>query len=114
MKSLHERDWKSLLVVYNGGTVTKREIELWQAWAQREPGQWNILLIKDSGRVATEYCELLETNEEFRTANPCFHVAENDPASINSKLDELGAMVEPIMEEPLNKPNNVVKLRLVG
>jgi hypothetical protein len=41
-------------------------------------------------------------------------VAENDPASINSKLDELGAMVEPVMEEPIGKPNNVVKLRLVG
>ena len=114
VKSLHERDWKSLLVVYNGGSVTKREIELWQAWAQREPGQWNILLIKDSGRVASEYCERLEADAEFREANPCFHVAENDPASINAKLDELGAMVEPIMEEPQGKPDNVVKLRLVS
>lgn len=114
VKSLHDRQWKSLLVVYNGGNVTRREVELWQHWGQREPGRWNVLFIKESGRVADEFVDKLESDADFRSQNPDFHYAENTAASINAKLDELGAMVEPVMEEPLKKPTNVVPLRLVS
>ncbi len=114
VKSLHERQWKSLLVVYNGGNVTRREVELWQYWGQREPGRWNVLFIKESGRVADEFVDKLESDEGFRSENPDFHYADNTAESINAKLDELGAMVAPVMEEPLKKPTNVVPLRLVS
>ncbi|MBC7999696.1 MAG: hypothetical protein IAF58_17215 [Leptolyngbya sp.] len=114
VKSLHDRQWKSLLVVYNGGNVTRREVELWQYWGQREPGRWNVLFIKESGRVADEFVDKLESDEGFRSENPDFHYADNTAESINAKLDELGAMVAPVMEEPLKKTTNVIPLRLVG
>jgi hypothetical protein len=114
VRSLHERNWQSTLIVYDGGTVARREIELWSYWGQREPGRWNVLLIKDSGRVADEFCDKLDNDAQFRADNPDFHMADNDPASINAKLCELGAMVEPIMKEPVEKPSNVIQFRRAG
>lgn len=89
VRTLHERHWKSLLIVYNGGTVTRREADLWAEWSLREPGQWPVLLIKDSGRTADE----LASDAKFLDAHPDVHVAENDVRAINDKLLELDAVV---------------------
>ena len=43
IESLHSYGWGSLLLVFNGGSVTKREII---AWANEG---WNVLLIRGSG-----------------------------------------------------------------
>lgn len=89
-RSLHEKGWQTLNIVYNGGTVTEREIKKWAEWGRREPGFWNMLLIKDSGRKATEY----STNADFLKRSPGIHVCENDVDAINEALWQLGALVE--------------------
>ncbi|HEY9776373.1 MAG TPA: hypothetical protein V6C81_21610 [Planktothrix sp.] len=88
--ALHDLDWKTLNIVYNGGSVTEREIKLWAYLGRRQPGLWNMLLIKDSGRKASEYA----SNAEFLAQHPNIHVAENDVNAINDKLWQLGVLVE--------------------
>lgn len=74
--------WKALLVAYNGGGVTEREIML---WAQRG---WPVLLIAESGRVS----ERLAKDSEFLRLHPSVHVAENYAPALRLKLTELGAV----------------------
>lgn len=71
--------WRNLLISYNGGTVTEKEI---LAWAR---SGWPVLLIKDSGRKSGEYA----TNQEFLNLYPNVHVALKDSISIKEKLKEL-------------------------
>lgn len=90
IRTLHERRWGSLLIVYNGGPVTRRELELWAHWGLKEPGLWNVLLIKDSGRAADAFAN----DREWLDRHPHVHVAENSVEAINAKLYELGAVID--------------------
>lgn len=76
-------EWESLLVSYNGGGVTEKEI---LATATRG---WPILLINSSGRVS----ERLANDKEFLNQYPHVHVAEKDSRSIRNALFSLGAPV---------------------
>lgn len=89
-RSLHDCGWQTLNIVYNGGPVTEREIKKWAEWGRREPGLWNMLIIKDSGRKATQYASDLE----FLSNSPSIHVCENSTEAIHEKLWQLGALVE--------------------
>lgn len=82
--------WQSLLVVYNGGGITEKEILTWCANAKTNPA-WRVLLVNGSGRKADEYAN----NDKFLADNPTVHVCENDLDSMREKLSELGALVEP-------------------
>lgn len=102
IRTLHERKWQSLLVVYNGGGATKREVELWAEWSLREPGRWPVLLVRESGRTADEFA----ANEAFLAAHPDVHVAANSVEAINDKLYELGAVVDRTEDaNPDNRPS---------
>lgn len=88
---LHKLDWQSLLVVYNGGGTVRKEVEAWAKLGKSEPGRWNILLVKGSGRVADEFAN----DEEFLAEHANVHVAENNVEDLRRKLTELGALVPP-------------------
>jgi len=89
-QTLHEYDWQTLNIVYNGGNVTEREINLWARLGDMHPGCWNMLIIKDSGRKASEYA----LRQDFLDAHPNIHVASNDVGHLVEKLEELGALCE--------------------
>ncbi len=80
IERLLRRRWGSLLVSFNGGAETAKEIK-----AHAKLG-WPVLLIEDSGRMTEE----LAKNESFRAEYPNVHSALCDVESINFKLDELG------------------------
>jgi|AGTN01.1.fsa_nt_gi hypothetical protein len=94
IRTLHERNWQSLLVVYNGGGATERELKFWAEAGNQEPGRWNVLLIKESGRKCSQYA----SDEAWLAEHPGVYVAENDVEDINDKLNKLGALV-PVAEE---------------
>lgn len=82
-KDLREfADFKSLLIVYNGGGVTEREL---LATAKRG---WPILLIRGSGRKADEYA----SNQVFLETHPNVRVAEKDSADIRQHLISFGIL----------------------
>ncbi len=75
------RAWQSLLISFNGGGVTKKEVIHWcrqlatsEEWQQRA----SILLIKGSGRET----DVLAADEEFLDQNPWVTVATLDPDHI--------------------------------
>jgi hypothetical protein len=72
----------SLLISYNGGGVTEKEI-----LATAERG-WPILLIADSGRKTEEYAK----NEEFLRRYPNVRVAKKSVESIRGHLMSLGVI----------------------
>jgi hypothetical protein len=72
--------WKSLLISYNGGNTTEKEI---LATAKLN---WPILLIKDSGGKTEKYSK----DADFLSAYPNVFVAEKDAASIRSYLRKIG------------------------
>jgi len=76
-------EWESVLVCYNGGTVTKREIV-----ATAERG-WPIVLIRGSGRVTDEFAADRDFLATYRSN---VAVAEKDPIDLRLKLSEFGAM----------------------
>lgn len=82
--SLLERSWSTLLVVYNGGGVTKREVEHWAELGKSDP-RWQVLLIKGSGRIADEFA----SNSAFLEEHPTIHVAECAEESIEERLRDL-------------------------
>jgi hypothetical protein len=71
--------WQSLLVSYNGGEVTRKEII-----ATAERG-WSVLLIADSGRVTEEFSR----NLSFLSRYPNVKVAEKNSWAIHNSLAEL-------------------------
>lgn len=75
-------EFKSLLVVYNGGGVTEREI-----LATAKHG-WPVLLIRGSGRKADEYA----SNSEFLKTHPNVRVAEKDSDDIRQHLISFGML----------------------
>lgn len=83
MEQLREyAGWKSLLICYNGGSVTEREL---LAHAKRG---WPVLLLAGSGRKTDEYA----ANEEFLRAHPSVHVADRSVASFRRVLKKLGVI----------------------
>lgn len=77
----------SLLLCYNGGSVTEQEI-LFTA----ENG-WPVLLVRGSGRKSDEYAN----DTRFLTKHPNVCVAENNILSIRRQLYLLGALDEDVM-----------------
>ena len=104
IRTLHERNWQSLLVVYNGGPTSERELLYW-ANVGKKDGRWNVLLINDSGRAADRYAN----DETFLKEHPNVFVAENDVEDINDKLYKLEALVPCAAENGDN--GKVVQLR---
>ncbi|MCX6714514.1 MAG: hypothetical protein NTX72_01740 [Candidatus Uhrbacteria bacterium] len=83
IKDLREfADFKSLLIVYNGGGVTEREI---LATAKRG---WPVLLIRGSGRNADVYA----SNKAFLESHPNVRVAEKDSDDIRQHLISFGIL----------------------
>lgn len=74
--------WDSLLISYNGGTVTEREI------LKTAKLGWPVLLINGSGRKTEEYAN----NIDFLQTYPNVHVAEKNVACLREKLFILGAL----------------------
>lgn len=74
--------WKQLLIAYNGGEVTEREIIFWA-----EKG-WPVLLIDGSGRAT----ERLAKDENFLKKYPNVQVVWKHATEIRSRLCELGAL----------------------
>jgi len=104
IRTLHERNWQSLLVVYNGGGATERELKFWAEAGNREPGRWNVLLIRESGRKCSQYA----SDEAWLAEHPSVYCADNDVEDINDKLFKLGALV-PVAEE--NGMGKVIPMR---
>lgn len=75
-------EWQSLLVCYNGGGVTEKELLATAAW------KWPVLLIEGSGRVTDRYA----SNEEFLHSHPSVMVAKCDSLSIRRSLMSTGAI----------------------
>lgn len=88
--ALHDQGYSTLNVAYNGGSVTERELKLWAYWGNRQPGLWNMLIIRDSGRICSKYAE----DEGFLREHPSIHVADNNVDAIAEKLWELKATAE--------------------
>ncbi len=74
--------WQSLLVAYNGGSVTEREI---LATAKRG---WPVLLINGSGRTSERYANDIA----FLAQYPNVHVANNNVTSFRKQLIALGIL----------------------
>jgi len=74
--------WHSVLISYNGGAVTEREI-----LATAEQG-WPVILIAGSGRKTNEYA----ANADFLGRYPSVMVVEKDSESLRSGLIALGAI----------------------
>ncbi len=76
-------DWKSVLISYNGGSVTEREI------LETAKRGWPVVLIKGSGRKTDEYA----ANADFLAAyRNNVAVANKDPIDLRLKLSDFGAM----------------------
>ena len=78
-----EAGWNSLLVSYNGGGVTEKEI-----MATAKLG-WPVLLVNGSGRVT----EKLANDQEFLASHPNVMVAEKSAPSLRHQLTRAGAVV---------------------
>ena len=74
----------SVLVSYNGGTVTRREI---LATADRD---WPVILIRGSGRVTDE----LAADRTFLAAHRNIAVADKEPDALRRALADLGIVPE--------------------
>jgi hypothetical protein len=80
-------EWKGLLMAYNGGGVTAKEVDLW-AKAGRDNPAWQVLLIDGSGGTVEKRTQ----DHEWLAQHPSVHVAQNATDSIWSELVKLGAM----------------------
>ena len=74
--------WRSLLIAYNGGGTTKKEII-----AHAKLG-WPVLLIKGSGRVSDE----LSNDKQFLMQYPSISIVQKDPALMRRALIELNVI----------------------
>lgn len=74
--------WNSLLVSYNGGGITEKEI------ISTAKKGWPVLLIADSGRKTEEYAK----NKDFLAKYPNVMVAEKNVLSIRKCLAKCGAI----------------------
>lgn len=76
--------WQSLLICYNGGETTEKEI------IKTAKLNWPILLVKGSGRISDKYAN----DKEFLFKYPRVMVAEKNSAAIRKKLVLAGAISE--------------------
>jgi hypothetical protein len=76
--------WSSLLISYNGGAVTEKEI-----LHTAELG-WPVLLVNGSGRMSEKYAN----DNAFLLAHPNVLVAEKTVGSIRNQLVKAGAISE--------------------
>jgi hypothetical protein len=83
-----KNNWPGLLLAYNGGSVTAREIAAWAQLGRRDPF-YRVLLVKDSGGTSGEFA----CDQDFLDEHPHVHVCENTVDSMRAKLLELGAIV---------------------
>jgi hypothetical protein len=88
---LRKLGWHNLLLVYNGGGVTEREILTWAELGKQDPDGWKVLIVNGSGRIADKYA----ADKEFLAEHPHVHVAENSVEEIRAKLAQLGALTMP-------------------
>jgi len=79
---VHFCGWKQLLIAYNGGGVTEREIRL---WAKHD---WPVLLIEGSGRT----CDALAKDPAFLRKHPSVVVVPKNATLVRTKLLELGIL----------------------
>lgn len=91
INSLHEHKWASTLIAYNGGDIVRQELDIWAANGLNEPGKWNVLLIKGSGRTTDKYAN----DQAWLDAHPHVHVANLDVADIREKLVKLDVLKMP-------------------
>lgn len=80
-------NWKQVLLVYNGGKTTEREILKWSNQG------WPVVLIDDSERMAEDYCRYLE-DSEFAAAHDSLIAVPKNSTSIRAALKELGIITE--------------------
>mgnify|MGYP002715420844 FL=1 len=76
--------WASLLVAYNGGGVTEREILAVAA------AGWPVLLLAESGRTASR----LAADRDFLASHPSVRTAGSDLCSLRRALAGLGVVPE--------------------
>lgn len=74
--------WQSLLVAYNGGTVTLQEIKAWAALGRP------VVIVKDSGQT----CDSLANDEGWLGEHPSVRVAGHS-------VESLRGVIESIVEE---------------
>lgn len=74
--------WRSLLISYNGGETTEKEIA-----ATARKG-WPVLLVEGSGRVTDKFA----SDAAFLGQHPHVHVAQKNPDSIRRELIATGAV----------------------
>ena len=74
--------WKSLLIAYNGGGTTEREI---RSTAARG---WPVLIVRGSGRVSDK----LAADAEFLADHPTVHVCERSAQSMRTALQSLSVI----------------------
>jgi hypothetical protein len=75
-------DWKSLLVSYGGGQVTKQEIE------KTARMKWPVLLIEGGGGTT----DALAFDREFRQLYPNVHSVRKEVSAIRRELRVVGAL----------------------
>jgi hypothetical protein len=85
---LGQAGWQSLLIVYNGGSVTERELLSWAKMGQIDPSRWTVLIVGGSGRTADKYAG----DSEFLRESPTVHVCDNNVGSMRRALTMLGAL----------------------
>ncbi|MFZ2193314.1 MAG: hypothetical protein WAV31_03645 [Candidatus Moraniibacteriota bacterium] len=74
--------WKSLLVSYSGGQVTKQEIE------KTAHMKWPVLLIEGGGGTT----DALAFDEDFRRMHPNVHSVKKEVMAIRRELKDAGAL----------------------
>jgi len=92
-RSFVETGHPAMLLAYNGGGITEKEIDLYA-----EAGL-PVLLIRGSGRAADKVL----ANERFMASFPNVQAADNDVESIRSKLVEMGFLRQKDDGEEPNK-----------
>jgi len=73
-------NWQSVLISYNGGSVTRKEI------VETADRGWPVVLVNDSGRVTEEFAK----DETFLQAHPNVFVAEKTSKSLREIFAKLG------------------------
>jgi len=79
----NEADYSSLHLAFNGGKVTRNECKHVAALPQGD-NPWQLLLVEDSGRTATE----LASDREFRTQYP--HVVSCKKHELRTVIRQMG------------------------
>jgi hypothetical protein len=76
--------WRSVLVAYNGGGTTEREVLI-----NARQG-WPVILVQGSGRATDK----LAGDTDFLQAHPNVRVCQHSAASLRHELHELGAILD--------------------